>query len=185
VFQLHTRIRWRRPVTTQCVLLKITADLSFRIHRHDMTFAIKFMKNSVQLPHSLKEIFYVCIWIRNLFKSLLARSAVHNDSSSIPSICFISQPVKLKREREVREEGWRPKKSRKCSSFIGAFQSVHCRPVSLSKQNIGSKTVKYIRYTHFGPIYNLVRTTCLRHMSRTSLGPTQPPVQWVLGLSRG
>jgi hypothetical protein len=68
----------------------------------------------------------------------------------------------LKRVMEVREEGWRPKKSRKGSSFIGAFQSVHCHPVSLSKQNIDLETVKYTRYTHFGPTQYLILTMCPR-----------------------
>jgi len=90
VFQLHARVIRHSPVTAHCVLCKITADISFRIHRQDMAFVIQFMKNSVQLSHSLKETFYVCLRIRKAFKAILARIAMHNDSSPVPSTCFIS-----------------------------------------------------------------------------------------------
>ena len=165
--------------------VQTTADISVRIRSHDMACAIQFMNNSVHLSHSLKETFCVCLWNRKVFRYFASVSVRYSDLSLYEAQCitilrlfhrYASLARELKRVMEVREEGWRPKKSRKGSSFIGAFQSVHCHPVSLSKQNIGSKTVKYTGCTHFDPTHNLVLTICPKLHSTWDSNVLEPKV---------
>ena len=54
--------------------------------------------------------------------------------------------------------------------------------------NMGNQdNVIYIatRYGLDGPVIESLRWRDFPHPSRRALGPTQPPIQWVPGLSRG
>jgi len=174
VFQLHARIRWRHPVTTRYVLCKLQRIFhsEFTVMTRPLQFSSWRTQRSCPTP-----------W-RRYFTSVsqivsYSKLSLHEAQCITilrPFLRYASLVCELKRVMEVREEGWRPKKSRKVSSFIGTYQSVHCHPVSLSKQNIGSKTVKYTRYTHFGPTHNLLLTMCPRLHGTWASNVLQPRV---------
>jgi hypothetical protein len=174
VFQPNARIRWRRPVTTHCVLYKL--QRIFHSEFTAMTWPLQFSSWRIQCS---------CLTPWRRYFTSVSEFISHSNLSLHEAQCITilrrfhrhaSSACELKRVMEVREEGWRPKKSRKGSSFAGAFQSVHFLPVSISKQNICSKTVKYTRYTHFGPTHNLVRTVCRRLHNAWAPNVLQPRV---------
>lgn len=174
MFQLHACIRWRRPVTTHCVLCKLQ-----RIYHSEftaMTWPLQFNPWRIQCSCPTPSSRYFMSLSEFVSYSNLSLHEVQRITILSPFHRHASLTCELKRVMEVREEEWRPKKSRKGSRFIGAFQSVHCHPVSLSKQNIGSKTVKYTRYTHFGLTRNLVLTMCPRLHGTWASNVLQPRV---------
>ena len=158
MFQLRVRIWWRLPVTTHCVLCKL--QQIFHSEFAAMTWPLQFNSRRIQCscPTPWRRHFTSASeFVRHSKLSLHGAQCI---TILRPFRRYASLASELKRVMEVREARWRPKKSRKDSSFIGAFQPVHCHPVSLSIQNIGSKTVKYTGCTHFGPTHNLVLTIC-------------------------